>query len=181
VDKCDTCFELENIENQCLENKLKLDKHLSEVKEYRDFKKSLIENIDNVCIEFDYCANKAFPKLNNNSSYFKRSLYLYLINFHVHKSNFNFIFHTLEGMHKKVSDSICSYLKYVIEFLQLNSNLDNKKMIVLLSDSADGQNKNWTVIKFTIFMSILLEMKIIHVFPVRGHSYNICDIIFILY
>lgn len=47
MDKCDTCFELENIENQCLENKLKLDKHLSEVKEYRDFKKSLIENIDN--------------------------------------------------------------------------------------------------------------------------------------
>ncbi len=45
----------------------------------------------------------------------------------------------------------------------------------MFSDAAGGQNRNWTMIRFAVFLSIYLEIEIMHIFPVRGHSYNICD------
>jgi len=44
-----------------------------------------------------------------------------------------------------------------------------------MSDSCGGQNKNRIFVNFTLYLSILLNKNITHIFSVRGHSYNICD------
>jgi hypothetical protein len=59
--------------------------------------------------------------------------------------------------------------------MQYNVNIDEIENICLFSDACGGQNRNWTVIRYTLYLAILLQIKIIHIFPVRGHSYNICD------
>ncbi len=120
-------------------------------------------------------ANKILPKLHNNTRYYKRALYLYLCNFHVHNRNFSFMFNALEGQYKKGSNSVSSYLYFVINFIQYNCNIDSIKKICLFSDAAGGQNRNWTMIRFAVFLSIYLEIEIMHIFPVHGHSYSICD------
>ncbi len=74
-----------------------------------------------------------------------------------------------------LSNSVSSYLYFVINFIQYNCNIDSIKKICLFSDAADGQNRNWTEIRFAVFLSIYLEIEIMHIFSVRGHSYNICD------
>jgi hypothetical protein len=113
------------------------------------------------------------PKINNSNRYFKRALYLYLANFHYHKRNISFIFYALEGEAKKGSNSICSCLNYVFNFIQYNVNIDEIENICLFSDASGGQSRN--VIRYTLYLVILLQIKVIHIFPVRGHSYNICD------
>ena len=48
------------------------------------------------------------------------------------------------------------------------------KKIVLLSDGAAGQNKNQTMMRFCSWLSKLYHVDIIHLFPVRGHSFGQC-------
>lgn len=99
-----------SIKSLKIENRTKYEKHLSNVKSYLTLKKDLINSNENLCIEFDYNANKILPKLDNNTRYYKRALYLYLCNFHVHNTRFSFMFNTLEGQYKKGSNSVASYL-----------------------------------------------------------------------
>jgi hypothetical protein len=175
IDRCDYCEEFENKENKSDKDLEEYRNHEIKVSLYREFKKKLIDDSKNLCLEFDYNSNKVLPKINNSNRYFKRALYLYLANFHFHKRNFSFIFNALEGEAKKGSNSICSYLNYVFNFMQYNVNIDDIENICLFSDACGGQNPNWTVIRYTLYLAILLQIKIIHIFPVRGHSYNICD------
>jgi hypothetical protein len=49
------------------------------------------------------------------------------------------------------------------------------KNIIIFSDSAGGQNRNYTVLKFLNYASIFYKVKITHVYPVRGHSFCECD------
>ncbi len=44
-----------------------------------------------------------------------------------------------------------------------------------MSDSCEGQKKNYIVMKFLILIPMLFKVKIMDVFPVRGHSYCTCD------
>ncbi len=175
IDRCDYCVEFENKENKSDKDLEEYRNHEIKVSLYREFKKKLIDDTKNLCLEFDYNSNKVLPKINNSNRYFKRALYLYLANFHFHKRNFSFIFNALEGEAKKGSNSICSYLNYVFNFMQYNVNIDEIENICLFSDASGGQNRNRTVIRYNLYLAILLQIKIIHIFPVRGHSYNICD------
>lgn len=59
--------------------------------------------------------------------------------------------------------------------------LGQHKQIVLFSDAAGGQNKNITMVHFCTYISKQLKIPIRHVFPVRCHSYNVCDRNFGLY
>ncbi len=81
-------------------------------------------------------------------------------------------------MHSKVNlkkvQILSSYLYYAVNFLRLSLNLDEIEKFCFLSDAAGSQDRNWTLVKFCVHISILLEIKIIHIFPIRGHSY-VCD------
>lgn len=44
-----------------------------------------------------------------------------------------------------------------------------------MSDSAGGQNKNQTYLRFCSYLSKSLNVEVMHIFPVRGHSFGQCD------
>jgi hypothetical protein len=86
------------------------------------------------------------------------------------------MFHFLEGMYQKGPNSVCSFLHYVLHEIQYSHPLiDNLTELILFSDATCSQNRCWTVLKFCLFIAIKLNIKIVHKFPVRGHSFCICD------
>lgn len=44
-----------------------------------------------------------------------------------------------------------------------------------MSDSAGGQNKNLAFLRFCSYLSKSLNVEVMHIFPVRGHSFGQCD------
>lgn len=55
------------------------------------------------------------------------------------------------------------------------------RKIVLFFDNAGSQNKNITIVQACACISRLLDVELEHVFPVQGHSFNICDTNFALF
>ncbi|XP_026677517.1 uncharacterized protein LOC113466379 [Diaphorina citri] len=163
-DSCKTLFEL----------------HLRRFQKYKEMKAQILSPSgfeDNLVLEFDFAQNLALPKLNVNRQYYSRQLSLYVFNVHVHNNGESFLFYFMEHEARKNSDAVCSMLYETISRQLLPSH----KQIVLLSDAAGGQNKNGTMVQFCSYIANSLKVKISHLFPVRGHSYNICDRNFGLY
>lgn len=78
----------------------------------------------------------------------------------------------LEGFTKKGANTVCSFIYHALK-KEFNRNKHTK--ITLFSDAAGLQNRNYTVLTFLILLSIELKVEILHVFPVRDHSYCQCD------
>lgn len=57
----------------------------------------------------------------------------------------------------------------------------NTKQITLFSDSAPGQNKNYLIVQFGMWLANTFGVCVYHIFPVRGHSYCVCDRNFSIY
>lgn len=125
-----------------------------------------------VC-EFDYAQNLALPKLNVNSQYYKRQLNLYVFNVHCFNDETSEFYCFLECEGSKNANSVCSFL-YESVSKQLEKKPDTEK-VIFLSDSCGGQNKNKTVVRFCSWLSVTFNITIIHIFPIRGHSYCQCD------
>lgn len=51
----------------------------------------------------------------------------------------------------------------------------------MFSDSAGGQNKNFKFLAFCSWFAKVYNVEILHIFPIRGHSYGQCDRNFGLY
>ena len=134
IDLCDFCLEYEKSVNK-LSKSVEYKNHKIKVNEFKIIKKSLISDKNCFCIEFDYNSNKVLPKMNNCERYYKRALYLYLANIHIHTKNYSFIFHSLEGEAKKGANSVASYLYYVLKYLSFYTNLDSINMLCFLSDA----------------------------------------------
>ncbi len=115
IDLCDFCSKFDKLDNKTQEDERKFKSHSTKVREYKNTKKSFIENSDNISIEFDYNSNKVLPKLNNFERYFKRALYLYIANIDIHSRNKSFMFHWLEDEAKKGANSVATYLYYVLD------------------------------------------------------------------
>jgi hypothetical protein len=100
-DICDFCFKVAQIGINNLESGYKNHylSHLDKIKQYRSFKKHIIESFsksyDTLIIEFDYCQSKPLPKLPNNIFYYSSSLQFNVFNAHIHNNNnvFYVLFH----------------------------------------------------------------------------------------
>ena len=173
-DYCDFCFEHEKdgVENLQFDAKQKYLEHKNLITNFEILKNSY-KSEKYIVIEFDYAQNRPLPKLPNCNLFYKRLLWLFIFNVHVHNIK-SFIFYNLEGMAPKNPNSVCSAIFRVIQFLK-DGNFLLDKEIIFISDSTCSQNKNWTVIKFLSYISIKFSIKITHVFPVKGHSFSICD------
>ncbi len=124
----------------------------------------------------DYCKAYPVPKLPNSSYYYSSVLIFNLFNIDIHKSDKSYMFYFLEGVFKRGPNSVFSFL-----FKVINENITkNIKTIYIFSDSYGAQNKNYTVFKFLTWLSIYFKVKITQVFPVRGHSYCVCDRNFVI-
>lgn len=174
-DICDFCYLNMVIGNQYLSKSEleKLEKHQQDVLKYRFLKSELLNNFNYLLIEIDYSQNKPLPKLSVTKNFYSRNLWLYLFNLHVHnnKSKDTYFYHFIEGEFRKGSDSVASF---IYDFL-IKIDLDFYEQIVIFSDACGGQNRNYLIMKFLCLMAIQFKKTILQVFPVRGHSYNVCD------
>lgn len=130
------------------------------------------KKIEAICM--DFAKNISIPNLNTNDVYYKRQLSMYSFNIHVLSSNQSFFYVYHEGIAKKSPNEIASFLFHFI-----NNYLDDDvEQLQIFCDSAGGQNKNFTIIRFIKFLTNknihgLKQIKI--TFPIRGHSYMECD------
>ncbi|GBN99006.1 hypothetical protein AVEN_24976-1 [Araneus ventricosus] len=78
----------------------------------------------------------------------------------------------MEGVAKKGANTVCSFLYHVIK---MNFDDEKHERIILFSDACSGQNRNYMVFHFLCMLCRYLNVQIVHLFPVRGHSYCQCD------
>ncbi|CAH2093434.1 unnamed protein product [Euphydryas editha] len=124
-------------------------------------------------IAMDYQKNVSLPNITTNDVYYKRQLSMYSFNVHALGDASSYFYTYPETCGRKGSDEVVSFL-----FHYLTNHLDSRiKHLEIYCDSAGGQNKNYTVIRFIHFvvhkMKLLDSIKI--TYPVRGHSYLECD------
>ncbi|CAG4955320.1 unnamed protein product [Parnassius apollo] len=124
-------------------------------------------------IAMDYQKNVSLPNISTSDVYYKRQLSMYSFNIHALGDASSYFYTYPETCGCKGSDEVVSFL-----FQYLTNHLDSRvKHLEIFCDSAGGQNKNYTVIRFIHFvvhkMKLLDSIKI--TYPIREHSYLECD------
>lgn len=79
----------------------------------------------------------------------------------------------MEAQANKNSNSVVSFLHDRLG--KCLKKFPNIKTVVLMSDSAGGQNRNATVLKYCSWFSKTNNLLMLQLFPVRGHSFSQCD------
>jgi hypothetical protein len=179
TDLCDLHFKFEQIglENLSDSDKLIFENHCKKVESYKLLKSKLLEKCDErICFEFDYSQNRPLPKLPNCEVFYKRLLWFYIFNVHLHNLNISYMFHFTEGKYPKSPNSVCSFLFFVINDMKNKKVFcDKVKEFIFFSDATASQNRCWTVARFCSFISIIFNINVTQIFPTRGHSFCICD------
>lgn len=179
TDTCDFCRECEvklgqNPNDAChVEyniHKRKVDAYL---KMKNDFIRDAKEGGEVLVIEFDYAQNFPLPKLTVTSQFYKRLLWLYLFCVHVHNDDAAFMYTFLESKCKKGANTVASFVFDCVN--KKIQDFPNTKKVILLSDAAGGQNKNQTLLRFCTWLAKTFNVEVLHLFPVRGHSFGQCD------
>lgn len=178
TDVCDYCAVLKQKIKQHKNSRIfdvKLRVHERQVAKYKEIKGELLKKHagdQNVLIlEFDFAQNLPFPRLNVTSQFYKRLFWMYILNIHNHCTGQSAMYYYTEKEGKKNANAICSMM---YDYIGKNMS-DEVQKIYLFSDSCGGQNKNYTVVSFLSWLSRELSVEVMHYFPVRGHSYNVCD------
>lgn len=178
TDTCNYCAKAKVIIlwNRASKLKTGLMMHEAKVRRYKAEKKKILEACKQphsriLALEFDYGQNLPLPKLSVTDQFYKRLLWVYVLNIHCHNDDKSYLFWYLETESRKNSNSVVSLLYFVICRLIK----PHTKQIVLLSDSCGGQNKNILMVQFSLWIARTFNVSVVHIFPVRGHSYNVCD------
>lgn len=186
VDSCSTCDEFQAtltiLKSQNKEDEIKkfsIDHNLHVVKAKvfysRKKKCAKLARKDKMflSIAMDYQKNVSLPNISTNDIYYKRQLSMYSFNIHSLHDNDAVFYSYPEVNGKKGSNEVASFLfHYVINYVDRTV-----KDLHIFCDSAGGQNKNFTIIRFLHYVvyEIKLFDSITITFPVRGHSYLECD------
>ena len=179
TDVCNFCTECttklkQNPNDPC---RVDFDLHVKKKEARQKLKKEFILKAKSdpsyLVLEFDYSQNYAIPRLNVNDQFYKRMLWLYAFNVHVHNDDASYFYTYTENQGAKNSNSVASFLHDCLK--QNLKKFSNVKTIVLLSDATSGQNRNITITKFCSWFSRVHNLSIVQLFPVRGHSFSQCD------
>ncbi|XP_072383846.1 uncharacterized protein, partial [Diabrotica undecimpunctata] len=122
-------------------------------------------------LAFDFMHNIQLPKTSVGEVFYYQQLTVSVFCIHNSKDNTAriFIYHE-EG--KKAANEIWSFFFWDY----LNEISDNINELHLYTDNCWGQNKNHTLIRMLLSLTDSARFsKIIHYFPVRGHSFLPCD------
>nr|CAI5865121.1 unnamed protein product [Callosobruchus analis] len=182
IDVCATC--------ETLNNKIK-DQHLNETakrtavaelmvhkrrsnKFYLKLKNETNESMRDanvLALAFDFMQNIQLPKTPVGDVFYYQQLTVSVFCIHNIKDNKAKMYIYHEGEAKKTGNEIGSFL---LDYLRESS--DDKTELHLFSDNCWGQNKNHTVIRMRLALTDATHFsKILHYFPVRGHSFLPCD------
>lgn len=168
TDVCNICFESEKMEPMTEE----VSKHKKKARDYFVLKKKLMDELTSLSLEFDFAQNLPLPKIPVSDQFFRRLMWMYVFNVHVHNNNNSYMFLIPEGLYKKGANTVCNFVYHVIK-----NELDPEKYVKvnLFSDACGGQNRNFMVVRFFSSLSENVGVPIDYLFPVRGHSFNKCD------
>ena len=135
--------------------------HVKKINEYkiiRDYYTNL-KSEDTLVLNFDYSQNHPLPKLPNCEVFYKRLLWFFIFNIHIYYPKLSYFFYSIEGLYSKNGNSVCSYIfKLLNELNFYNENKQIIKEIILLSDATSSQNRNHSVLKFCLFLSIKYQI-----------------------
>lgn len=119
-------------------------------------------------ISFDYMQNLPLPHIRTNTVFYARQLWYFVFGVHDLSDDSASMYVYDESIGKKGQNDVTSHL---FHFLR---NLENvTENLIIFSDGCAGQNKNYTMVRFLYFIVHVLKLfkTIIHIFPVRGHSF----------
>ncbi|KAE9522462.1 hypothetical protein AGLY_017123 [Aphis glycines] len=126
---------------------------------------------DVMAITFDYMQNLPLLFMPVQEMFYLRKLWFYVFNIHDISKNRSVFYTYTEGTAKRGSNEVCSFLH---DFF--NTIPDKVKELHVFSDACGGQNRNHTVTRMLLAMTMNNRFSIIHqYFPIRGHSFLPCD------
>lgn len=181
-DVCGTCEDLSTkIKNPVLNDVAKrvavAEKmiHLRKSKKFysslKDVGKRCVDEEDTYGVVIDYMQNLPLPHIPVQEIFYYRQLWVNCFCIYDLKTKTSKIYTYHEGIAKKGANEVCSFL---YDYIQKNIPVTAKE-IHLFSDGCPGQNKNHTVLRFLLGLSIKRNITIKQYFPTRGHSYLPCD------
>lgn len=134
--------------------------------------KDLCDNNEHVeAIVFDYMQNLPLPFMPVNDVFYLRKVWQYVFEIHDIKTNAATFYTYHEGTAKRGPNEVASFLEDYIKQIP-----DNVTELHVFSDAAGGQNRNHTLIRFFLNLTMNGRFTVIHqYFPIRGHSFLPCD------
>ncbi|KAJ8674915.1 hypothetical protein QAD02_010701 [Eretmocerus hayati] len=169
TDVCNDCFESEK--STTLSPAIVL--HKSNVEKHKALKKLMMTDKDALCMEFDFGQNLPVPKLPVNEQFYKRLLWLHVLNVNIlNDDSPSYMYFFMEGSSKKGGNAVCNFLLDAVSREMMRA---YHSKYFLFSDSCGGQNKNYLVLHFLCLLAQTFQIEFHQLFPVRGHSYCSCD------
>lgn len=121
---------------------------------------------------FDYMQNISLPSIPVQDIFYFRQLSVFPFSIHNLKNKSAQFFLYQEGVAKKGPNETCSF---ILKYLKQNVP-SSVKELHLYSDGYGGQNKNNVMIRFCLALTDTgMFEKVVHKFPIRGHSFLPCD------
>lgn len=127
---------------------------------------------DAMAISFDFMQNVPLPALPVQEMFYLRKLWLNVFSVHNFATN-EAVFYTYhEGSGKKGPNEVCTM---ILDYINTKVPPEVKELYVF-SDACGGQNRNHTLIRLLMALTMTGRFSAIHhYFPVRGHSFLPCD------
>lgn len=182
VDVCSTCEDLNakiksttisddekrQVVAELLVHKRRASKFYKKMKEVEEICK---ERHDVGAIVFDYMQNLPLPLIPVQEMFYLRKLWLNVFNIHDIRNERSVFYIYPEGEGKKGPNEVCSFILDFIKDIP-----EEVKELHVFSDACAGQNRNHTLTRLLMALTMTGRFKIINqYYPVRGHSFLPCD------
>lgn len=188
TDTCSTCkmglMAIQTEKSLEKKNELRTSHRLHKLRAQQFYKIMKEENSGIIKVYFDMQQNQPIPKLSVSEVFYARQVWIYnlcIMTQSNQQSKENIVFYTwLETESPRGCNQVASALLDFLSNLETKQPNNGPNILHLFSDSCSSQNKN------SIMMATLIAFleksekfsKILHFFPVRGHSYMAPDRVF---
>lgn len=166
--------------------KLVTDYKLHKLKAKKFYSLMKHENDDEITVCFDMEQNQPLPKLSVSEVFYARQVWLYnlavLIKEKPQTIENTWLYTWLETEAPRGANEVASAVLHFLKSLDSKLQIEDRKHLTLklFSDSCSSQNKNFImmcVVRAFLSQSQCFD-RIIHFFPIRGHSYMPPDRVF---
>lgn len=188
TDACSNCIELKaKIKKEINppdKNKLMAELTFHKMRYKAFFRKLQEKREDLLTLSFDCQKNMVLPKVQDQTAYYSRQVYMY--NFTIVKGSSKdcltpenvYCYYWMEHEHRKGANEIASAVFHLLSLLDLSS----YSKIRLCADGCGGQNRNSIMIGMLSYFLIQVAPRNIEqievIFPITGHSFLPADRVF---